>query len=135
MIFRQRPGEAGGSGSFQIPVNGRLTDGATSGNLILSEIHLEPQTQNVFDFSHRQPFLGQLAPSTSQWIEPTPAGVQRRFRKMKFRSEIHSGDVNKHSGPERKVHSFQPGIDIHITPESVFTSLRNLYSHAPEYAE
>jgi len=28
MIFRQRPGEAGGSGPFQIPVNGRLTDGA-----------------------------------------------------------------------------------------------------------
>jgi hypothetical protein len=53
---------------------------------------------------------------------------------MKFRSEIHSGDVNKNSGTERKVHSFQPGIDIHITPESVFTSLRNLYSHAPEYA-
>jgi hypothetical protein len=70
MIFRQRPGEAGGIGPFQIPVNGRLTDGATSGNLILSEIHLEPQTQNVFDFSHRQPFLGQLALSTSQWNEP-----------------------------------------------------------------
>jgi hypothetical protein len=81
MIFRQRPGEAGGIGPFQIPVNGRLTDGATSRNLILSEIHLEPQTQNVFDFSHRQPFLGQLAPSTSQWNEPAPVGVQRRFRK------------------------------------------------------
>jgi hypothetical protein len=53
---------------------------------------------------------------------------------MNFSSEIHSGDVNKHSGPGRKVHSFQPGIDIHITPESVFTSLRNRYSHAPEYA-
>ena len=34
----------------------------------------------------------------------------------------------------RKVHSFQPGIDIHIAPESVFTSLRKRYSHAPEYA-
>jgi hypothetical protein len=53
---------------------------------------------------------------------------------MNFPSEIHSGDVNKHSGPGQKVHSFQPGIDIHITPESVFTSLRNRYSHAPEYA-
>jgi hypothetical protein len=71
MIFRQRPGEAGGTGSLQVPVNGRLTDGATSGNLILSEIHSEPQTQNVFDFSHRQPFLGQLAPSTSQWKRTT----------------------------------------------------------------
>jgi hypothetical protein len=51
-------------------MNGSLPNGTTSGNLILSEIHPEPQTQNVFDFSHRQPFLGQLAPSTSQWNEP-----------------------------------------------------------------
>ena len=91
MIFRQRPGEAGGTGSLQVPVNGRLTDGVTSGNLILSEIHSEPQTQNVFNFSHGQPFLGQLAPSTSQWNEALPAGVQRRFAKMNFCSEIHSG--------------------------------------------
>jgi hypothetical protein len=72
-------------------VNGRLTDGATSGNLILSEIQPEPQTQNVSDFSHRQPFLGQTAPSTFQWSQPKPAVVQRRFSKMKFFSEIHSG--------------------------------------------
>ena len=70
MIFRQWPGQASGFGPFEIPVNGRLADGATSGYLILSEIHSEPQTQNVFDFSHRQPFLGQMAPSTSQWNEP-----------------------------------------------------------------
>ncbi len=29
---------------------------------------------------------------------------------------------------------FAPGIDIHITSESVFTSPRNDYSHAPESA-
>jgi hypothetical protein len=51
-------------------MNCSLPDRATSGNLILSEIHPEPQTQNVFDFSHRQSFLGQSAPSTSQWNEP-----------------------------------------------------------------
>jgi hypothetical protein len=27
-----------------------------------------------------------------------------------------------------------PGIRIHILPESLFTSPRNRYSHAPEYA-
>jgi hypothetical protein len=124
MIFRQRPGEASGFRSFEIPVNGRLTDGATSGYLILSEIHSEPQTQNVFDFSHRQPFLGQMAPSTSQWNEPRPAVVQRRLAKMNFRSEIHSGDVNKHSGQAEKF--------ILFSPESIFTSPRNRYSHAPE---
>jgi len=31
-------------------------------------------------------------------------------------------------------HPFQPGIHIHIASESVFTSLRNDYSHAPESA-
>jgi hypothetical protein len=53
---------------------------------------------------------------------------------MKFFSEIHSGDVNKHSGPDRKLHPFHPGTDIHIASESLFTSPRNRYSHAPEYA-
>ena len=115
-------------------MNGSLPNGTTSGNLILSEIHSEPQTQNVFYFSHRQPFLGQLVPSTFQWSQPKPAVVQRRSSKMKFCSEIHSGDVNKHSGLGQKVHPFQPGIDIHIAAESVFTSSRNRYSHAPEYA-
>jgi hypothetical protein len=52
---------------------------------------------------------------------------------MKFFSENHSGDVNIDSGPGF-FHPFQPGIHIHIASESVFTSLRNDYSHAPESA-
>jgi C-terminal processing protease CtpA/Prc len=42
--------------------------------------------------------------------------------------------VNIHSGPNRILHPFPPGIFIHITSESLFTSLRNDYSHAPESA-
>src|SRR5258707_13552632 len=40
---------------------------------------------------------------------------------MKFSSENHSGDVNNHSG--------QTGFFIHFSPESLFTSRRNHYSH------
>jgi hypothetical protein len=48
--------------------------------------------------------------------------------KMKFFSEFHSGDLNKHSGPAkipsfsvRNRHSHRSGIRIHIAPESLFT--------------
>jgi hypothetical protein len=40
---------------------------------------------------------------------------------MKFFSENHSGDVNNHSG--------RIGLFIHLSPESLFTSRRNPYSH------
>jgi hypothetical protein len=40
---------------------------------------------------------------------------------MKFFSENHSGDVNNHSG--------RIGFFIHLSPESLFTSRRNPYSH------
>jgi hypothetical protein len=53
---------------------------------------------------------------------------------MKFFLENHSGDVNIDSGPGQFFHPFQSGIHIHIASESVFTSLRNDYSHAPESA-
>jgi hypothetical protein len=40
---------------------------------------------------------------------------------IKFFSQNHSGDVNNHSG--------RIGFFIHFTPESIFTSRRNHYSH------
>jgi hypothetical protein len=53
---------------------------------------------------------------------------------INFFSENYSGDVNINSGPGLFYSPFGPGIDIHIIPESVFTSPRNEYSHAPESA-
>src|SRR6185312_4331641 len=53
---------------------------------------------------------------------------------MKFSLEKRSGHVNIHSGRDRIFYSFPPGISIHIVSESLFTSLRNDYSHAPESA-
>jgi len=42
--------------------------------------------------------------------------------------------VNIDSGPDRFSYPFGTGIHIHIASESVFTSPRNQYSHAPESA-
>jgi hypothetical protein len=41
VLVRQRPGQAGGGGSFQIPVNGRLSDGTASGNFFLAKAQAE----------------------------------------------------------------------------------------------
>jgi hypothetical protein len=54
--------------------------------------------------------------------------------RVKLFSEIHSGHANNDSGAGGIFHPFPAGIVIHIVPESLFTSLRNRYSHAPEYA-
>jgi hypothetical protein len=43
-ILRQRPTEPGRGGSLQIPMNRRLTDRATTGNLLLPETQAEPET-------------------------------------------------------------------------------------------
>ena len=53
---------------------------------------------------------------------------------MKFSLEKHSGHVNIDSARHRILYSFPPGIVILIESESLFTSLRNDYSHAPESA-
>jgi len=115
-------------------MNGRLSDRATAGDLVLVQPQAKPQAENFLYFSHRQLSLGQSAPSTFQWRRLPPAVVQRRLAYMKFSSENHSGDVNIDSGPGGFLHPFQPGIHIHIASESIFTSLRNDYSHAPESA-
>jgi hypothetical protein len=43
-IFRQWPAETGCDRSLQISTNGRLTDRATTGNLILPKTQSEPET-------------------------------------------------------------------------------------------
>jgi hypothetical protein len=42
-ILRQRPTQAEGGGSFQISMNGRLTDRATASDLLLLQSKAEPQ--------------------------------------------------------------------------------------------
>jgi hypothetical protein len=76
--------------------------------------------------STQKPFSGADDSLTFQWSQPKSAIIQRRFSEMKFFSEVHSWDVNIDSATEKQTTRFRP--------ESVFTSLRNRYSHAPEYA-
>src|ERR1700682_3270085 len=102
-------------------MNGRLSDRATAGDLVLVQPQAKPQAENFLYFSHRQLSLGQSAPSTFQWRRLSPAVVQRRLAYMKFFSENHSGDVNIDPGPSGFFHPFQPGIHIHIAPERLFT--------------
>ena len=46
------PRKAGGAGSFQVTVNGRLSDAATAGDLVLVQAEAEPQPQHFSDTSH-----------------------------------------------------------------------------------
>jgi hypothetical protein len=41
-------------------MNARLGDGTTTGDLVLQQAKIVPQTQNFFDFSHGQSLLGHL---------------------------------------------------------------------------
>src|SRR5260370_40360843 len=65
-IVRQRPTQFRGRGLFQIPMNGRLSDRATAGDLVLVQPQAKPQAENFLYFSHRQLSLGnQLPPPSS----------------------------------------------------------------------
>jgi hypothetical protein len=75
------------------------------------------------------------------WLPPLSSGDNRcpllssaARPKMKISSEIHSGDGNNDSWTDGISYPFPVGIIILISPESLSTSLRNRYSHAPEYA-
>src|SRR5450755_489077 len=59
---------------------------------------------------------------------PAPPAADEDFFRKSFRH------VNNDSDLGSLFYSFCPGIVIHIAPESLFTSARNDYSHAPEYA-
>ena len=79
-------------------MNRRLTDRTTAGDLTLFEPQTEPQTQDLFDFSHGHTLLGHEVFSTymeatsRRWCPAMPASI-------KASSENHSGDVNKESEP------------------------------------
>jgi hypothetical protein len=115
-------------------MNRGLTDRAASRDLVLPEMQTESQTQDFSDFSHGQPLLGHSALLHLSVEKPVPAVVQRRPFKDEVLFRKSFRDVNNDSGPGRIFHSFPAGIAIHIVPESLFTSLRNRYSNAPEYA-
>ena len=90
--------------------------------------------ENFFYFSHRQLSLGQSAPSTFQWrrLAARRCPAPPRLHEVLFRKSFRACEY-RFRAPQF-FYPFQPGIHIHIASESVFTSLRNDYSHAPESA-
>src|SRR5580704_6530680 len=114
-------------------MNGRLTDGTTAGDLILLQAQTEPQTQNLFYFSHGHTLLGHEVSSTCQWSRLRPAGVQRRLLRLRRLHKIIPACEYRFRAESICV-PHPAGIRIHIAPESLFTISRNAYSHAPHSA-
>src|ERR1700728_127025 len=123
-------------------MNAGLADRTTTGDLVLQQAKIVPQAQHFFDFSHGQSLLGHSVSPPARgeipiWLSSTAirsyseSSIQKRQYQPRFQPAsfiavriIHIPGISIH----------MPGILIHILPESLFTSPRNRYSHAPEYA-
>src|SRR5580704_12830093 len=117
-------------------MNAGLADGTTTGDLVLQQAKIVPQTQHFFDFSHGQSLLGHsISPLARGEIPigcpaPLSAPTQKaRSRNVKInsgsnrlfpRGSDYSHPRNLYS-PARNPYSHPPGIFIHIAPESLFT--------------
>src|SRR5438132_13831852 len=123
-------------------MNAGLADGTTTGDLVLQQAEIVPQTQHFFDFSHGQSLLGHSVSPLARGEIPIgcPAPLSAPTQKARSRNvNINPGSNPPLSIAVRIIHIpgisiHMPGILIHILPESLFTSPRNRYSHAPEYA-
>ena len=72
-----------------------------------------------------------VAPVVSLFRRRAPTFSSAASLSSNFCSEIDSGDVNIHSGQGLFYSPFGPGVDIHISPESVFTSHIETFIHMP----
>src|ERR1700746_738068 len=123
-------------------MNARLADGTTTGDLVLQQAKIVPQTQHFFDFSHGQSLLGHSVSPLARgeiphWLSSTAfrsyseSSIQKRQYQLRFRPPL-SSRFGLFTSPESLFTC--PESRIHILPESLFTSPRNQHSHAPEYA-
>src|SRR5438876_8456747 len=122
-------------------MNAGLADGTTTGDLVLPQAKIVPQTQHFFDFSHGQSLLGHsVSPQARRnphWLSSTAfrsyseSSIQKRQYQLRFQPAsfiavriIHIPGISIH----------KPGIVIHILTEPLLTSPRNRYSHSPDSA-
>src|SRR5712692_1821760 len=105
-------------------MNAGLADGTTTGDLVLQQAKIVPQTQHFFDFSHGQSLLGHSVSPLARGEIPIgcPAPLSAPTQKARSRN------VNINSGSNPPLSS---RFGLFTTPESLFTSSRNLYSHRP----
>src|SRR6267154_1664542 len=108
-------------------MNAGLADGTTTGDLVLQQAKIVPQTQHFFDFSHGQSLLGHSVSPLARGEIPIgcPAPLSAPTQKARSRN------VNINSGSNPPLSS---RFGLFTPPEPLFTSPRNRYSHAPEYA-
>src|SRR5216684_1379266 len=117
-------------------MNAGLPDRTTTGDLVLQQAKIVPQTQHFFDFSHGQSLLGHSVSPLARGEIPIgcPAPLSAPTQKARSRNvNINSGSNRLfHRGSDyshprnlyshaRNPYSHPPGIFIHIAPESVFT--------------
>src|SRR5580704_4667093 len=117
-------------------MNAGLADGTTTGDLVLQQAKIVPQTQHFFDFSHGQSLLGHSISPLARGEIPIgcPAPLSAPTQKARSRNvNINSGSNRLfHRGSDyshprnlyshaRNPYSHPPGIFIHIAPESLFT--------------
>src|SRR5437879_5433313 len=122
-------------------MNAGLADGTTTGDLVLQQAKIVPQTQHFFDFSHGQSLLGHSVSPLARGEIPIgcPAPLSAPTQKARSRNvNINSGSTASFIAvriihiPGISIH--MPGILIHILPESLFSSPRHRYSHTHVYA-
>jgi hypothetical protein len=112
-------------------MNAGLADGTTTGDLVLQQAKIVPQTQHFFDFSHGQSLLGHSVSPLARGEIPIgcPAPLSAPTQKARSRN------VNINSGSNPPLSSrfglFTSPESVFTCPESLFTSSRNLYSHRP----
>src|SRR5260370_235223 len=112
-------------------MNAGLADGTTTGDLVLQQAEIIPQTQHFFDFSHGQSLLGHsVSPLARGEI---PLVVQHRFP-LQLRKPDPETSIST-PVPTRLFQSrfglFTSPESLFTCPESLFTSSRNPYSHRP----
>src|ERR1035438_7768487 len=108
-------------------MNASLADGTATGDLVLQQAKIVPQTQHFFDFSHGQSLLGHSVSPLARGEIPIgcPAPLSAPTQKARSRNV----NINPGSNPP-----LSSRFGLFTSPESLFTSPRNRYPHAPEYA-
>src|ERR1022692_1161809 len=112
-------------------MNASLADGTATGDLVLQQAKIVPQTQHFFDFSHGQSLLGHAVSPLARGEIPIgcPAPLSAPTQKARSRNV----NINPGSNPplSSRFGLFTCPESLFTCPESLFTSSRNLYSHRP----
>src|SRR5712671_6631049 len=95
-------------------MNARLADGTTTGDLVLQQAEIIPQTQHFFDFSHGQSLLGHSVSPLARGEIPIgcPAPLSAPTQKLDPETSISTPVPTASFIAVRIIHI--PGISIHM---------------------